>query len=165
MSLRLLFRQTAIYGISTIVIRLASWFLTPYYSRVILDKSSIGINAELMSYIAIVNIVYMIGMETSYFRYTNDFDEKKVYSTTVTTVFLNSLFWTVLFVVLATPIVNYLQYLSYININNKFHKCLRFLGCVVYCIVSLCCINNFNDTWSFSKWFNEICFEESSSSC
>lgn len=109
MSLQSLFRQTAVYGISTIVIRFASWFLTPYYSRTI-DKVSIGISAELMAIIAIVNIIYMIGMETSYFRFTKDHPTEKVFSTTITTVFTNSLFWTILFVVLATPIVNWMNY-------------------------------------------------------
>lgn len=29
------------------------------------------------------------------------------------------------------------------------------LGCLVYCIISICCFNNFNDTWFIFKWFNE----------
>lgn len=109
MSLKSLFKQTAIYGISTIVIRFASWFLTPYYSRTI-DKVSIGISAELMAIIAIVNIIYMIGMETSYFRFAKDHPSAKIFSTTVTTVFVNSLFWTILFVLLAKPIMIWMDY-------------------------------------------------------
>lgn len=109
MNLAGLFRQTAIYGISTIVIRLASWILTPYYSQTI-DKISIGINAELMAIIAVVNIFYMFGMETSYFRFVKDHDEAKVSQATMTTVVINSAVLTMILCALATPIVDWLKY-------------------------------------------------------
>lgn len=112
MSLQSLFKQTAIYGISTIVIRFASWLLTPYYARVLIgdDRVAIGISADLLAIMAVVNIIYMIGMETSFFRFTRDHDTDKVYSNTLTTVFINSLFWTILFYAFSAPLIQFLKY-------------------------------------------------------
>lgn len=109
MSLQSLFKQTAIYGLGTMIIRFASALLTPYYTHVV-DKVSIGISADLLSIIAVVNVVYMIGMETSFFRFTKDYAVDKVYATTLSTVFFNSLLWTILLCCFATPIVEFLKY-------------------------------------------------------
>jgi O-antigen/teichoic acid export membrane protein len=108
-ALRSLFKQTAIYGLSTIALRMASWILTPYYSRT-LDPQDIGINAVLMSIVAFVNIIYMFGMETSYFRFVKDHDENSVFKATVTAVFINSLFLSIGLSLFATPIINFLNY-------------------------------------------------------
>jgi len=107
--LKSLAKQTAIYGISTIALRMASWILAPYYSNAI-DKVSIGINSELLAMVALFNVVYMMGMETSFFRFAKDHSSEKVFSATETSVFVNSLLWSLLFVLFATPIVNILQY-------------------------------------------------------
>jgi O-antigen/teichoic acid export membrane protein len=107
--LRSLFKQTAIYGISTIALRMASWILTPYYSRT-LDPLDIGVNAVLMSIVAFVNIVYMFGMETSYFRFVKDHDEESVFKATETAVFINSLILSICLCLFASPIINFLDY-------------------------------------------------------
>lgn len=107
--LKSLFKQTAIYGLSTIALRMASWLLTPYYSRT-LDPQDIGINAVLMSIVAFVNIVYMFGMETSYFRFVKDHDEEAVFKATETAVFINSLLLSLCLSLFATPIINFLDY-------------------------------------------------------
>ena len=109
MSLKTLFRQTLIYGGSTILIRFANWGLTPYYSQLILNKSALGTYAILMADVALLNIVYMIGMETSYFRFAKDNNPDKVFQTTQTTVFLNSLFLSIILILLATPICSLLH--------------------------------------------------------
>ena len=77
MSLKILAKQTAIYGLSTIVLRLASWLLAPYYSRVI-ERVDIGINGDLLAMAAFINVIYMMGMETSYFRFIKKLDEKEI---------------------------------------------------------------------------------------
>lgn len=107
--LRALFKQTAIYGLSTIALRMASWILSPYYSRT-LEATDIGINAVLMSIVAFVNIVYMFGMETSYFRFVKDHDEKSVFKATETAVFINSLLLSTILCLFASPIINYIGF-------------------------------------------------------
>lgn len=107
--LKSLLKQTAIYGMSTIVLRMMTWGLTFYFSYHI-DKREMGINADLLALAAFLNIIYMFGMETSYFRFVKDHDENKVFAASQTIVFFNSLFWSLVLCVFATPIVEVLSY-------------------------------------------------------
>jgi O-antigen/teichoic acid export membrane protein len=109
MSLKSLARQTAIYGISTIVLRMASWLLSPYYTHVI-TQEEIGINATFLSYIAFLNIIYMIGMETSYFRFVKTDNQASVFKKTESVVFFNSIIWSILIILLAKPLITLLGY-------------------------------------------------------
>lgn len=109
MSLKSLAKQTMIYGASTILLRMASWMLAPYYSRAI-SKEAIGDNSNLMSIIAFLNILFMLGMETSYFRFVKSGNETNIFKKTESIVFFNSLFLSLILIVFATPIVNTLNY-------------------------------------------------------
>lgn len=109
MSLKLLAKQTAIYGLSTIIIRFANWILTPYYSRMIEDKVAIGVYTILMAIVALINILYMLGMETSFFRFAKDDDTIKVYQTTQSTVFFNGILLSSIIFLTASPICGFLK--------------------------------------------------------
>ena len=109
MSLKSLAKQTAIYGISTIVLRMASWLLSPYYTRVI-SQEELGINANFLSIIAFLNIIYMMGMETSYFRFVKSDNQSSVFKKTESVVFFNSIIWSLLLILLAKPLINLLGY-------------------------------------------------------
>ncbi len=62
--------QTALYGLSSIVGRSLGFLLVPFYTAV-LTKADFGIYAELYAYIAFLNILYLFGMETTFFRFAN----------------------------------------------------------------------------------------------
>ena len=109
MSLKSLSKQTAIYGVSTIVLRMASWLLSPYYSYVI-TKEEIGINASFLSMIAFLNIIYMLGMETSYFRFVKSNNQSTVFKKTESVVFFNSIIWSLVLILLAKPLITLLGY-------------------------------------------------------
>jgi O-antigen/teichoic acid export membrane protein len=109
MSLKSLAKQTAIYGISTIVLRMASWLLSPYYTRVI-SQEELGINASFLSIIAFLNIIYMMGMETSYFRFVKSDNQSSVFKKTESIVFFNSIIWSLILILLAKPLINLLGY-------------------------------------------------------
>lgn len=109
MSLKSLAKQTAIYGISTIVLRMASWLLSPYYTRVI-SQEELGINASFLSIIAFLNIIYMMGMETSYFRFVKSDNQSSVFKKTESVVFFNSIIWSLILILLAKPLINLLGY-------------------------------------------------------
>jgi O-antigen/teichoic acid export membrane protein len=66
--LRQLSGDTAIYGVTTIVQRLLSFLLTPFYSWVLLP-AAFGIQANIYSIIAFMMVVANIGMEAAYFRF------------------------------------------------------------------------------------------------
>lgn len=74
--------QTAIYGISTILGRLLNIILTPIYTAPeVFSPAVYGIYTDLYAQIAIVNIVLIFGMETTFFRFNQEHkDERFVYS-------------------------------------------------------------------------------------
>lgn len=61
-------KQTAIYGISTIVGRFLSYLLTPYYTRVF-GQESYGVVTDVYALIPFALVLLTMGMESSYFRF------------------------------------------------------------------------------------------------
>lgn len=61
-------KQTAIYGISTIVGRFLSYLLTPYYTRVF-GQADYGIITDIYALIPFALVVLTMGMESGYFRF------------------------------------------------------------------------------------------------
>lgn len=61
-------KQTAIYGISTIVGRFLSYLLTPYYTR-IFGQATYGIVTDVYALIPFALVVLTLGMESGYFRF------------------------------------------------------------------------------------------------
>ncbi len=61
-------KQSAIYGISTIVGRLLSYLLTPYYTRVF-GLGEFGVITDIYAIIPFMLVVLTMGMESSYFRF------------------------------------------------------------------------------------------------
>lgn len=78
--------QTAIYGISTVISRFLNFVLTPIYVRLYPAKVY-GIFTTLYAWASILNAVLAFGMETTFFRFLNKYNNsKKVYSNTFFTV-------------------------------------------------------------------------------
>lgn len=67
-------RQTAVYGISTIVVRFLSYLLTPYYTR-IFGQETYGIVTYVYALIPLALTLLTMGMESSYFRFSAKADE------------------------------------------------------------------------------------------
>lgn len=61
-------KQTAIYGVSTILGRMLSYLLTPFYTR-IFGLDSYGIITDIYALIPFALVVLTMGMESSYFRF------------------------------------------------------------------------------------------------
>ena len=62
-------KQTAIYGVSTIVVRLLSYLLTPIYTRVF-GQAAYGIVTDVYALIPFALVLLSMGMESSYFRFS-----------------------------------------------------------------------------------------------
>lgn len=67
-------KQTAIYGISTIVVRFLSYLLTPYYTR-IFGQEAYGIVTDVYALIPLALTLLTMGMESSYFRFSAKAEE------------------------------------------------------------------------------------------
>ena len=61
-------KQTAIYGISTILGRMLSYLLTPFYTRIFVE-GEYGIITDVYALIPFALVVLTMGMESSYFRF------------------------------------------------------------------------------------------------
>ncbi len=111
--LRALAGDTAIYGISSIIGRAVNFLLVPFYtSTKILSIAEFGIVSEMYAYVAVANVIYLYGMETTYFRFVSkDSDHDKViFDTAVSSILFSTLFFSLLLVSSATSIVNWLEF-------------------------------------------------------
>lgn len=61
-------KQSAIYGVSTIVGKLLSYLLTPFYTR-IFGQHEFGIITDVYALIPFMLVILCMGMESSYFRF------------------------------------------------------------------------------------------------
>lgn len=92
-----LFKQTAIYGLATVLPRMFSFLLVPLYTD-LLPKAEYGKVSVIFAYMIFFNVVLAYGMETSFFRFYNKEPNKKAVEETS----MVSIFWTtILFLVLA----------------------------------------------------------------
>jgi O-antigen/teichoic acid export membrane protein len=107
--------QTLVYGLGTIVPRFLNYIvLTPFYTRVFKETAEYGIVTELYAWMVIAMILLTYGMETAYFRFANkEPDPKKVYSTSIITLFTTSLAFAVLVFIFIGPVSSFFNYHSH----------------------------------------------------
>lgn len=79
--------QTAVYGIPTIIGRFLNYLLVPVYTYA-LAPESYGIVSELYAYVSFLMILLTYGMETAFFRFSQEKNsENKVYNTAMLSLF------------------------------------------------------------------------------
>lgn len=82
-SIKSLFKDTAIYGVSSIVGRFLNWCLVPMYTY-LFAAGEYGIVTNIYAYVALALVILTYGMETGFFRFANHDrwkDPSEVYST------------------------------------------------------------------------------------
>jgi len=105
--------ETAIYGMSSIIGKAINFLLVPFYtSSAILKVEEYGIVTELYSYVAVLNVLYLYGMETAYFRFTTKpgANEKTIFSNVLTSILITTLALSSVLYFAATPIINWLEF-------------------------------------------------------
>ncbi len=88
-NLKSLFKDTAIYGLSSIVGRFLNYLLVPLYTHYMPKASGdYGISTNIYAYTALILVFLTFGMETTMFRFANDERTKPdtVFSTAFATV-------------------------------------------------------------------------------
>lgn len=86
-----LVKDTAVYGLSSIVGRFLNWGLVPLYTY-LFSEADYGIVSYLYAIVAVVIVVLNYGMETGFFRYASKEDDyERVYSTCMLSVASTSL--------------------------------------------------------------------------
>ena len=72
-NLKSLAKDTAIYGLSSIVGRFLNYLLVPLYTHYMpKDSGDYGISTNVYAYTALILVILTFGMETTLFRYAND---------------------------------------------------------------------------------------------
>ena len=112
-NMKSLAKDTAIYGLSSIVGRFLNYLLVPLYTYYMPHETGdYGISTNIYAYVALILVILTFGMETSLFRFANDEKNKPdtVFSTAMAVVgSLTAVFLLLLFG-LITPISNVLGY-------------------------------------------------------
>ena len=104
-------KDTAIYGISTMVGRFLNFLLVPFYTHVF-SSGSYGIISNVYATIGILNILFLYGMDASYLRYAAKIeigDERDNFSTPFLLVLFTSIFFSIVILLLRFPILNVLE--------------------------------------------------------
>ena len=108
-----IFKDTAIYGLSSIIGRFLNYLLVPLYTaKLSVASGGYGIITNIYAYVALVLVLLTFGMETTYFRFTNKThtDSETVYGTTLISVGSISLLFTILVLLFLTPISQVMGY-------------------------------------------------------
>lgn len=109
--LKELTKDTAIYGISTMLGRFLNFLLVPFYTNVFLP-SEYGVVNILYSYIAIFNIIFLYGMDSAFLKYAafKDIgDDKENFSTPYISVFISSVLLVGFILLFKNPIAAFLD--------------------------------------------------------
>ena len=115
LQMKILAKETAIYGISSIVGKFLNWMLVPLYTYVLQQQSDYGIVTNLYAWTALLLVILTYGMETGFFRFSNKEGEnpQTVYSTSLIALFTTSLLFAVACVLWKNPIALALGYPSH----------------------------------------------------
>ena len=108
-----IFKDTAIYGLSSIIGRFLNYLLVPLYTAQFSAASGgYGIITNIYAYVALILVLLTFGMETTYFRFTNKThtDSQTVYGTTLITVGSLSLVFAVLVLLFLAPVSQLMGY-------------------------------------------------------
>lgn len=111
--LKSLAKETAIYGMSSIVGRFLNYLLVPVYtSSMSAQSGGYGVVTNIYAWVALILVILTCGMETGFFRYANKEgeDAQKVYSTTMLGVGGFSLSFLLLGLLFLQPIAGWLEY-------------------------------------------------------
>lgn len=109
-SFKKLVGDTAIYGVSSIVGRFLNWWLVPYYSHIFLT-AEYGIVTHLYAYMAFLLVILTYGMETGYFRFASNHQDKElVYSSSLISLFVTSVSFLLVIYAFTDVFANWLDY-------------------------------------------------------
>ncbi len=105
-------RDTAIYGLSSIIGKFLNYLLVPLYTYALARTADYGVVTNIYAWTALLLVLLTYGMETGFFRFANreDYDAPSVYKTAYLTLFSSSAFFALLVVAFQHPLANILGY-------------------------------------------------------
>ena len=116
MNVKSLFKDTAIYGLSSIVGRFLNYLLVPLYTyKIAASSGGYGIVTNLYAYTALLRALLTFGMETTMFRFSHKDgeDPRRVYGTSLKMVGGVALLFVALVLLLLKPISGAMGYAAH----------------------------------------------------
>ncbi|KAF0152658.1 MAG: polysaccharide biosynthesis protein [Ignavibacteria bacterium] len=105
-------KDTAIYGISTILGRFLGFILTPFYTHVLPDQGEMGIYNNYYAAIAFLNVVFIYGMDAAFMKYASQNPEetkKKIFSTAMIAITASSVVFAAVLFSAQSLFINFLD--------------------------------------------------------
>lgn len=106
-------KETAIYGLSSILGRFLNYLLVPLYTATLSAASGgYGVITNVYAYTALLLVILTYGMETTFFRFANKEgeDPQRVYSTTLMSVGFTSAVFIALVLLFISPVSSFMGY-------------------------------------------------------
>lgn len=110
-SLKSLAKDTAVYGVSSIVGRFLNWLLVPLYT-ITFAVAEYGVVTFVYSVVALALAVLTYGMETGFFRFANHerwTDPEQVYGTCLTSLAVSSSAFVLLVLTFISPVTKWME--------------------------------------------------------
>ena len=107
-----LMKDTAIYGVSSIIGRFLNWLLVPLYT-IMFPVAEYGVVTFVYSVVALAMVILTYGLETGFFRFANHErwkDPMEVYSTCLISLAATSTAFVVIVAALLRPTTHWLEY-------------------------------------------------------
>lgn len=102
--------QTVVYGLSSIIGRFLNYLLVPVYTYTF-SAGEYGVVSEFYAYSGFFAVLLVFGLETGYFRFSQNQEQKeKVYATALNAVLLANLLFVGLLVFFVSPLSELLRY-------------------------------------------------------
>ena len=115
-NLKSLAKDTAIYGLSSIIGRFLNYLLVPLYTaKLSAESGGYGVITNMYAYVALLLILLTYGMETTFFRFSNKEGEnpQRVYTTTLISIASTSLLFVLVVLLFISPISSVLGYANH----------------------------------------------------
>ena len=129
-------KETAMYGVSSILGKFLNWMMVPLYTYVLASPADYGIVTNLYAWTALLLVMLTYGMETGFLRFANKNKEEagKVYSTTLIAVGVTSTIFALTCIIFKHPIANALGYANHSEFIAMLGTVVAFdaFGCIPY---------------------------------
>ncbi len=119
-------KDTAIYGVSSILGKFLNWLLVPFYTFTLQQQGDYGIVTNLYAWTALLLVILTYGMETGFFRFANKENEnpQQVFFTSIISLFTTSLLFALACIIFSQPIANLLGYGAYPEYLTMMFVCV-----------------------------------------
>ena len=115
-NLKTLFKDTALYGMSSIVGRFLNYLLVPLYTaKIAASSGGYGVITNVYAYTALLLVILTFGMETTFFRFVNKegANPMRTYSTVLIMVGSVALLFVALVLAFINPVSSFMGYYAH----------------------------------------------------